>query len=278
MRLDRFVSNGMSISRREVCGWIRAGRVVVNGAAVREPKVHIVPSTDLVTVDGAALSPPGHLTLMMHKPEGCISATECDEHETVLDHVPEALRRRKLAPIGRLDKDTTGLLLLTTDGGLNHYLAHPKHKVDKAYLARLKGPLPEDAAERFAAGLELADGTRCRPAQLEWLEPLVVRVTLYEGRFHQVKRMLGALDGYVIALHRERVGNLLLDPTLAPGQCRVLTEAEWQLLDETLPAARSPATWDPPPGHQAGRKRQRTRRGERADTLTPEVEDADPSS
>ena len=269
MRLDRFVSNGMSISRREVSGWIRAGRVLVNGAAVREPKVHVVPSNDLITVDGEVLRPPGHLTLMMHKPEGCISATESDEHETVLDHVPAGLRRRKLAPVGRLDKDTTGLLLLTTDGGLNHYLTHPKYKVDKAYLAQLREPLLPDAAARFAAGWELADGTRCKPAKLESLAPLLVRVVVHEGRFHQVKRMLGTVNGHVVALHRERVGLLTLDAALAAGQCRILTPAEWQLLDATLPTGRAVASWDPPAGHQPRGRRQRARRGEKAAALAP---------
>ena len=257
MRLDRFVSNGLSISRREIGGWIRAGRVAVNGDVIRAPKVHVVPSKDVVSVDGAVLAPPGHRTLMMNKPMGCISATESHEHATVLDHVPAALQHRNLAPVGRLDKDTTGLLLLTTDGGLSHYLTHPKYKVDKAYLARLREPLEGGAADRFAEGLVLADGTRCRPAGLEWIEPLQVRVVLREGRFHQVKRMLGAVGGHVVALHRERIGQLMLDAALEVGHARELNEAEWQQLEATLPAVRTPATWDPPAGHQPRGRRRR---------------------
>ncbi len=273
MRLDRYVSNALSTPRKASRQLIRAGRVQVNNEVVRDAMVHVVPSRDAVVVDGQATRAPGHLTLMMHKPTGCISATESDSHETVLDHVPDALRHRKLSPIGRLDKDTTGLLLLTTDGGLNHYLSHPKHKVDKIYLASLKEPLQPGAEAHFASGLTLADGTACRPARLEHIDDLQVRVVLSEGRFHQVKRMLGAVGGHVTALHRHQIGKLQLDPTLEAGAVRELTEADWQALHQTLPKTRSPATWDPPPGHQPRRRRRHVRRGEGVNTPTPtEVE------
>ncbi len=269
MRLDRYVSNALSTPRRASNKLIRAGRVEVNGLTVRDPMVHVVPSRDVVALDGETLRAPGHITLMMHKPTGCISATESSTHETVLDHVPAELRHRKLAPVGRLDKDTTGLLLLTTDGGLNHYLAHPKHHVNKVYLATLKEPLIAGAEERFAAGLVLADGTICQPARLERVNDEQVRVVVHEGRFHQVKRMLGAMDGHVIALHRERVGDLPLDPALEPGDVRELTAQEWGCLATTLPRERLPSAWQPPADHQPRSRRRRARRGEGASAPAP---------
>ena len=230
MRLDRYVSMTAGVPRRQAGGVVRRGRVTVNGRRCTDPRARVVLSTDVVTLDGVALRRPGHVTLMMNKPKGCISATKSQTHETVLDHVPSELYHAKLAPVGRLDKDTTGLLLLTTDGGLSHKLTHPKRKVEKVYVATLKAPLPQDAGERFAAGITLADGTRCRPAKLRRLGELEVEVTLTEGRFHQVKRMIGAVDGHVTGLRRVRIGLLHLDSNLQEGEVRPLTEQEAQAL------------------------------------------------
>lgn len=251
MRLDRYLSQTSHISRREATALIRAGRVAINQTVQRDPGVHVVAGHDAVTLDQARVRPPGHVTLVMHKPAGCISATVSHTHETVLDHVPTGLRHRDLAPIGRLDKDTTGLLLLTTDGGLSHYLTHPKHHVEKAYLATLKAALAAGAEARFQEGVVLGDGTPCRPALLERVGELQVRVTVSEGRFHQIKRMLGAVGGHVVALHRERLGALRLDPGLSPGEVRALTDEEWAALRETLPQERAPSGWTPaPPGSE----------------------------
>jgi 16S rRNA pseudouridine516 synthase len=227
MRLDRLVSHHSGIARRSIVTVIRAGRVKVDGVIERDPSRHISTSVDRVELDDLPVRMPGETTLMFHKPTGCISATESDEHQTVIDVLDATLRRPRLAPIGRLDKDTTGLLILTTDGGLSHLIAHPKRKVSKHYIATLKdGVLDEDAEQRFVAGLELADGTRCATAGLTRLDELRVEVVLTEGRFHQVKRMLGACNGHVIALHRSQIGPLTLDPALEPGEARALTETE----------------------------------------------------
>ncbi|HAN30514.1 MAG TPA: 16S rRNA pseudouridine(516) synthase, partial [Myxococcales bacterium] len=244
MRLDRYVSMSAGVPRRKAGGIIRRGRVTVNGRRCTDPRTRIAVSSDVVGLDGDPLRQPGHLTLMMNKPTGCISATRSQIHETVLDHVPEALRHSKLAPVGRLDKDTTGLLLLTTDGGLSHKLTHPKRKVQKVYIASLKSPLVEDAVERFANGITLADGTVCRPATLRVLDPLQVEVTLTEGRFHQVKRMLGVVDGHVTSLRRVRVGPIELDRSLELGTVRRLSAEELDMLSQQLslaePAADAP--------------------------------------
>ena len=236
MRLDRFVSMAAGIPRRETAAWIRDGRVLVQGREVRNARMQVAASGEEVRLDGEVLRAPGHVNLMMNKPAGCISATTSHEHETVIDHVPAALYHQKLAPVGRLDKDTTGLMLLTTDGGLSHRITHPKRKVAKVYRATLKGPLEPDAATRFAAGIVLADGTVCRAAELETISPEQVRVVLTEGRFHQVKRMLGRVGGHVIALHREKIGPLTLDPGLALGAVRVITDLELRELIDALAA------------------------------------------
>lgn len=235
MRLDRYVSQGTGYSRSEVMGWIRGGRVLVDGAVVRDAGAQVVPGQHRVTADmpgefGVLVKPPGHRYLMLHKPKGYVSSTEEGASPIVLGLVPAELAHRDLAPVGRLDKDTTGLLLLTTDGGFNHALTAPKRHVDKAYLAELDVPLPADAVARFAAGIALADGTVCQPADLEILGPLQVRMVLREGRYHQVKRMVAKLGSTVVGLHRERIGGLRLDPALAPGQVRPLTAADFAAL------------------------------------------------
>lgn len=239
MRLDRLVSQHSGIARRAIVVVIRSGRVKVDGVVERDPSRHISTSVDCVELDDAPVRMPGETTLMMHKPAGCISATESDEHQTVIDVLPAALRRPRLAPIGRLDKDTTGLLILTTDGGLSHLIAHPRRKVSKHYIATLKdGALDADAAERFAAGLTLADGSVCAPAGLTRLDGQRVEVVLTEGRFHQVKRMLGACNGHVIALHRSQIGPITLDPSLGPGAARPLTDNELAMLRAAAGAER----------------------------------------
>ncbi len=231
MRLDRLVSQHSGSSRREVTGWIRAKRLTVNGVVVRDAGYAVATGVDIVLLDGALVRAPFELTLMLHKPAGCVSATEDTQHQTVLDLLPAALRRPGLAPIGRLDKDTTGLLLLTTDGSLQHLIAHPRRKVEKVYRATLlPDTLEPDAEARFAAGIVLADGSVCRPALLQRLPADRVLVTVVEGKYHQVKRMLGACGGHVTALHRQQVGPLRLDSDLAEGEARPLSPAEVEAL------------------------------------------------
>ena len=164
--------------------------------------------------------------VMLHKPAGVLTATEDSRQRTVLDLLPPELRKRGLSPVGRLDKDTEGLLLLTDDGELAHRLLSPKYHVDKRYFARVDGPLDQADVDAFAAGMTLGDGLMCLPAGLEPLAEGTCIVTLREGKFHQVKRMLAARGKPVQALHRQTFGPLSLEPELLPGQCRLLTEEE----------------------------------------------------
>ncbi|MBM4342207.1 MAG: pseudouridine synthase [Deltaproteobacteria bacterium] len=220
MRLDRYVSQATGTPRTQTTRWIRGGLVQVGSVVVKDASAQVAIGRDRVRLRGAELDPPGHLVLMLHKPAGVVTSTDTSIGPTVMDCIPADLRRRDLAPIGRLDKDTTGLLLLTTDGGLNHALTHPRRHVEKAYVAVLDGALCADAEARFATGLALGDGTLCQPATLQRLAADQVRIVLREGKFHQVKRMVAACGAAVVALHRERIGDLWLDPTLLPGRAR----------------------------------------------------------
>ncbi len=230
MRLDRYLSQGCGMPRSEALKQVRFGKVAVNGKNVRDAGHQVVVGRDVVLWRGQVVRPTGHLLVMLNKPAGVITSTEEGNSPTVMSCIPEDLRRRDLAPIGRLDKDTTGLLLLTTDGGLNHALTHPRRHVEKAYLATLSEPLPAAAVGQFAAGIDLADGTHCAPATLELLGDCHVRVILREGKYHQVKRMVAACGSSVVALHRERVGDLWLDPALQPGMARAVSLDELALL------------------------------------------------
>ena len=225
-RLDKVLAGTGRWSRREVKLLVRQGQVRVNGAAASSAEEKVDPETAIILVGGEPVRLQKFTYVMLHKPAGVLSATEDRWQETVLELLPQELRRRGLSPVGRLDKDTEGLLLLTDDGELAHRLLSPKYHVDKRYYARVDGPLgPEDAAA-FAAGMTLGDGLECLPAGLELLGPGECIVTLREGKFHQVKRMLAARGAPVLYLKRLSMGPLVLDETLAPGAFRELTAAE----------------------------------------------------
>lgn len=224
-RLDKLLANTGRWSRREVKALVRRGEVRVDGVTVESAETKIDPSA-AVTVCGERLSLGGCTYIMLHKPAGVLTATEDRCQPTVLDLLPESYRRIGAAPVGRLDKDTTGLLLLTDDGELAHRLLSPKYHVDKRYLAQVDGALTAADAAAFAAGITLADGTKCLPAGLELLAPDRCIVTLREGKFHQVKRMLASRNAPVRTLHRLSMGPLTLPETLLPGQWRELTDSE----------------------------------------------------
>lgn len=224
MRIDRFLAHHTGRTRKDASDLVRRGRVTVDGAPVRSASAHIDPAAVTVAVDGAAVAWAARRVLMMNKPAGHVTAHRDPLSPTVFDLAPPHLARGLVA-VGRLDKDTTGLLLLTDDGQLVHALTHPRRGVDKTYDVTFEGALVDPVA-RVAAGLVLEDGTRCLPARFEALEPGRARVVVHEGRYHQVKRMIAALGGRVVALHRSAVGPLTLDPDLAPGASRLLDEAE----------------------------------------------------
>lgn len=200
---------------------IRAGRVQVDGQTVCAPEAKIEEGSQRVTVDGEAVTLPGTLVLMLHKPAGFVTSTEDLRDRVVMELLPEEYRSLGLKPVGRLDKDTEGLLLFTNDGGLSHQLTSPRHQVEKEYYAQTDMPVDAADVAAFAAGLTLRDGTKCLPAELIPQET-GCRVILREGKYHQVRRMLAARGKPVTYLRREREGNLTLED-LPLGQWRLLT-------------------------------------------------------
>lgn len=233
-RLDKIISATGKKSRREVREMVRQGRVLVDGKPAPAADMKIDPQTAAIVLDGELLDYEQFTYVMLHKPAGVLTATEDRRQETVLDLLPTELRRRGLSPVGRLDKDTEGLLLLTNDGQLAHRLLSPKSHVDKVYYARVDGVLEPGDITAFAAGMTLGDGLECLPAGLEILSPTEALVTLREGKFHQVKRMLAARGKPVLYLKRLSMGRLRLDPALVPGAWRMLTEEERSALNLSL--------------------------------------------
>ena len=228
MRLDKFLVEMKKGSRSEVKKLIKSGRVTVDGQTVREPEQKFDPERAQISLDGQTVSYASFEYFMLNKPQGVVSATEDRRFQTVVDLIDTA-RRKDLFPAGRLDIDTEGLLLITNDGQLAHQLLSPKKHVDKVYFARVEGILPSDVKEQFAKGLTLDGDVKTLPARLELLKegPVSeVRLTIHEGKFHQVKRMFEAVGCRVIYLKRLSMGSLVLDEALAPGEYRRLTDDE----------------------------------------------------
>ena len=225
-RLDKLLAGTGKWSRREVKALVRQGLVRVDGRLAASAEDKCDPAAAVVTVAGETVALHRFTYVLLHKPAGVLTATEDRKQPTVLDLLPPELRRIGLAPVGRLDKDTEGLLLLTNDGELAHRLLSPKYHVDKRYLARVDGELSATDAEAFACGMTLGDGLECLPAGLEVLPDRVCIVTLREGKFHQVKRMLAARGAPVLYLKRLSMGPLTLDDSLAAGAYRLLRAEE----------------------------------------------------
>lgn len=225
-RLDKLLAGTGKWSRREVKALVRQGLVRVDGRLAASAEDKLDPAAAIITVAGETISLCRFTYVMLHKPAGVLTATEDRKQPTVLDLLPPELRRIGLAPVGRLDKDTEGLLLLTNDGELAHRLLSPKYHVEKRYFARVDGELSAADAEAFARGMTLGDGLECLPAGLEILPDRVCIVTLREGKFHQVKRMLAARGAPVLYLKRLSMGPLTLDDSLAAGAYRLLRAEE----------------------------------------------------
>lgn len=228
LRLDKLLSDSGLWSRKEAKQLLKQGRVQVNGAVERAPERKVRPDQARVTVDGQPVGWAEFHYIMMNKPDGVLTATEDRRQKTVLDLLPPEYQN--LFPVGRLDKDTEGLLLLTDDGALAHRLLSPRHHVDKVYLAEIDGEVDASDVAAFEAGMTLGDGTQCLPAGLESLGKGRCRVTLREGKFHQVKRMLAQRGKPVLHLKRLSMGDLQLDSALKVGEFRLLTAQEVQNL------------------------------------------------
>ncbi|MGO5114882.1 pseudouridine synthase [Candidatus Avoscillospira sp. LCP25S3_F1] len=224
-RLDKVLSEAGVASRRELKGIIRAGRVTVNGQAARTPEQKVDAAADTILVDGQPITRPGVVVLMLHKPAGYVTSTEDPRDPTVMELIPEPYRAMGLSPVGRLDKETEGLLLLTNDGALLHRLISPKHRVSKVYEAEHDGESTVADVEAFQQGIVLRDGDICLPAELTPLGPGKSRIVLHEGKYHQVRRMMASRGLYVRYLKRVAEGPLELG-NLPKGGCRVLKEEE----------------------------------------------------
>ncbi|MFD2630472.1 pseudouridine synthase [Oceanobacillus kapialis] len=229
MRVDKLLSNSGYGSRKEVKSLLKAKTVTVNGHVIRDGKIQIDPDTDKIEVNRKEVNYEKYIYLMMNKPPGYLSATKDAHDQTVIDLLSGEAKRFEPFPVGRLDKDTEGLLLLTNDGQLAHELTSPKKDVKKEYAATIDGEVTEEHIKLFQEGITLKDGYHARPAGLEVIkngEPSEVLVTITEGKFHQVKRMFEAVNRKVLYLKRLKMGELHLDASLGLGEYRVLTQEE----------------------------------------------------
>ena len=233
LRLDKCLALDGTRTRSEAKRLLRAGLVTVDGAVALDGAQKVDADTQTVRVAGEALCLRQARVYMLHKPAGVLTAARDRHQSTVMELLPSAFAARGVLPVGRLDKDTTGLLLFTNDGALAHGLLSPKRQVEKLYLADVEGRLTDADVAAFAAGIDHGE-FQARPARLEILSAgdaaSRARVTVCEGQFHQIKKMFHAAGHEVTALHRERVGGLSLDEALAPGAYRELTEPELALL------------------------------------------------
>jgi 16S rRNA pseudouridine516 synthase len=236
-RLDKVLGNTGYGTRKEVKALVKSGEVTVNGALVKDSAIHVDPENDIIEISGEKLLYRKYVYIMLNKPQGVISATEDSRDETVVDLLDPDVAVFNPAPVGRLDKDTEGLLLLTNDGDLNHRLLSPKKHVPKKYFARIDGIVTEEDVLKFSEGVVLDDGYKTMPAELKILVSdftSEIEVILYEGKFHQVKRMFESVDKKVIYLRRIEMGPLKLDKDLELGEYRELTEDELESLNNAV--------------------------------------------
>ena len=237
MRLDKFLSEMGIASRKETKEYAKKGRIKVNDAIVKSSDYKIDTDKDIVTFDGRAIAYEQFEYYMLNKPAGVVSATVDNNDRTVIDLI-DSERKKDLFPVGRLDKDTVGLLIITNDGELAHSLLSPVKHIDKKYFARVEGIITEEHIKRFKEGLKLKDGTLTKPAQLEIIKSgndksdniSEVEITICEGKYHQIKRMIACVGGKVIYLKRLSMGSLKLDENLREGEYRRLTEDEIKCL------------------------------------------------
>lgn len=230
-RIDKIIASQGKYSRSEVKALISKKRVSVDGETVKTSSIKVDPHTSSIVINGEELSFKKNVYLMLNKPKGYVSATEDRDHQTVLELVPERFSGRDLFPAGRLDRDTTGLMIITDDGQMAHNILSPKKHIQKIYQVELDIPVTDQMSKGFENGVELNDGV-CKEAFLEITGEKTCFVTLKEGRYHQIKRMFGCFGAKVVELHRVAMGNLHLPEDLPVGVCRELTEEELLLLQQ----------------------------------------------
>lgn len=231
-RLDKILANAMVGSRKEVVKLIRSGGVLVNSSPVTDPAFKVDPQSATISANGTPILYKEHYHIMLHKPQGYICATEDTREKTVLDLLPDdRFPKQKLFPAGRLDKDTEGFVFLTTDGKLAHRVTGPKNHVNKKYYVKVDKPLQPQWSREFESGIIIDDGYQCKSAYFEMLSEFTCCLTIFEGKFHQVKRMFEALGCTVTYLKRVQIGSVCLDDTLELGEFRELTPEETALLE-----------------------------------------------
>ena len=230
-RIDKIIASQGKYSRSEVRKLAAKGKIYVDGILVKDPGTKADPENSRISIEGEAVSVKKNIYLVLNKPAGYVSATEDKNQAVVLELVPEEFSGRELFPMGRLDKDTTGLMVITDDGVMAHNILSPKKHVKKVYEVELDIKATDEMVRRFSEGIELSDGV-CKAADMEITGENSARVTLSEGRYHQIKRMFGCCGAKVTKLHRVSIGDLKLPADLMPGECRELTENELCLLQE----------------------------------------------
>lgn len=231
MRLDKFLCEVNQGTRSQVKTLIRKGQVTVNGSVAKQPEMQIKEEEDIVCVQGSPCTYRKHVYYMLNKPQGVVSATHDNHEKTVLDLLA-GIPSKGLFPVGRLDKDTEGLLLICDDGELSHNLLSPRKHVDKTYLVEVEKTISSQDIACLEEGVDIGEEKKTLPAKVECLTGHKLLLTIKEGKFHQVKRMLQAVNNQVVFLKRISFGSLTLDETLRPGEFRELTEEEIQLLKE----------------------------------------------
>ncbi|MFS4464806.1 pseudouridine synthase [Staphylococcus haemolyticus] len=228
MRLDKFLANMGVGTRTEVKQLLKKGKVTVNTSVEKSPKSHINPTEDIVCVNEKQVKFVNNVYIMLNKPKGCISATHDESNRTVIDLIPE-YQHLNIFPVGRLDKDTEGLLLITNDGQFSHDLMSPSKHVSKTYEVTSQNPVTKADIDAFKKGIILSDGP-VKPAQLTRINETTSQVTIYEGKYHQVKRMFHAIENEVLELKRLKIANLALDENLKSGEYKLLSDKELKLL------------------------------------------------
>ena len=228
MRIDKFLVSQNICTRKEAQKLVRKGLVKIDGEIIKKPETKLDPNVNKVTVDGKDISYQEYVYIIMNKPKRYISASNDKNVETVVDLVPKEMKRKNLFPAGRLDKDTTGMLIITDDGDFAHRMLSPKKHVEKVYKATLDGEVTDEMVENFRKGISFYDGTLCLSAKLlpNKENPYIARVIIREGKYHQVKKMFLTQGLTVKELHREQIGMLKLPKDLAPGECRFMQEDE----------------------------------------------------
>jgi len=224
-RLDKLICSQTKYSRRDVKELVRNRKVLVNGEIAKNSDIKVNPNSDSITINNVPLQIKKNIYLMLNKPKGYVSANDDKRFPTVIDLVPEEYSHRDLFPAGRLDKDTTGLMIITDDGNFAHNILSPSKHVSKTYKVTIDIPLTDEMVIKFKEGIKLNDGV-CKPSLLEIVDKYTAKVVLTEGRYHQIKRMFGCFGAKVIELDRIAMGKFLLPSDLEQGQCREFTKEE----------------------------------------------------